>query len=176
MPARPAKTKSSKCTRGCGQPSGGKTRCSSCLERHNRHNRQTYRERVLRGQCTNCMSGAEVGIFCFTHWLKNVGVPHKLGNKQGTALLRRLWESQKGYCAITGEVMVPGSTASLDHIIPKSRGGQSDEGNLQWVLLRVNRLKWDMTYTELIQTCRQVLQAHDQRAHVNTRFDDLRSN
>lgn len=144
------------------------------FEKKRAHNRRYYSERVARGQCPKCILPAEVGIFCFTHWLKNVGVSHGLGNKKGTELLRQLWEEQRGRCAVTGEVLIPGATASLDHIIPKSRGGESIRGNLRWVLLKVNQLKWDMTHDELVEMCRKVIQAEDRR--VTESNQNMRSN
>lgn len=104
-----------------------------------------------------------MGIFCFTHWLKNVGTSHGLGNKKGTATLLALWEEQSGLCAVTGEKLVPGLNASLDHIIPKSRGGSSDKKNLRWVLLRINQLKWDMTHEEFVDMCRLVVRVQDKQ-------------
>lgn len=101
-----------------------------------------------------------------THWFKNVGVPHGLGSKRGIEILRSLWDEQRGRCAVTGEVLVPGSTASIDHIIPKSRGGSSDGSNLRWVLLRVNQIKWDMTHDEFVDVCRAVVRAQDRRDHT----------
>jgi len=154
------------CVKGCGKPTATSgRRCFVCLEKQRRDNRRYYAKRVARGQCPSCRKSAEVGIFCFKHWLKNVGVPHGLGNGKGIALLQRLWEEQKGQCAITGETLIPGATASIDHIIPKSRGGASVNGNLQWVLLQVNRIKWDMTNEEFVETCRKVVRAADRRSN-----------
>lgn len=100
-------------------------------------------------------------MFCLTHWFKNIGVSHGLGNKRGIALLRQLWNEQKGRCAVTGELLVPGITASIDHAIPKSKGGLSNKENLRWVLLNINRAKWDMTHDEFVEVCRLVVRTHD---------------
>lgn len=112
-----------------------------------------------------------------THWFKNVGVPHGIGNKKGIELLRSLWLEQGGLCAVTGERLVPGSTASIDHIIPKSKGGTSERGNLRWVLLRINQAKWDMTHDEFVAVCRQVVREQDRReAAKATENHSMRSN
>lgn len=164
------------CIKGCGRPAlSGRSRCAVCLERHRADHRRYYNQRVLRGQCPSCAKNAEVGIFCFTHWLKNVGVPHGLGNRKGIAVLQQLWVEQKGCCAVTGEVLVPGATASLDHVVPKSRGGDSSKKNLRWVLLRINQIKWDMTHEEFVETCRKVVRAAD-AALVQTSEQMARSN
>jgi 5-methylcytosine-specific restriction endonuclease McrA len=153
------------CIRECGRPrAAGKSRCAVCLEKQRVANRRAYNARVRSGQCVFCSQRATVGAFCRDHWFKNVGVPHGLGNKKGQAILRELWEEQQGCCAVTGRPMSPGSTASLDHIVPKSRGGLSEKGNLRWVLLRINQMKWDMTNDEFVQICRVVVGASDRRA------------
>jgi 5-methylcytosine-specific restriction endonuclease McrA len=119
------------------------------------------------------MKRAEVGIFCLDHWFKNVWVPHGLGSKKGIVLLKEIWDEQKGRCAVTGEVLIPGSTASLDHIIPKSRGGSSSKENLRWVLLRINQIKWDMTHDEFVATCRMVVREQDRREAVKPVVNDV---
>lgn len=164
------------CVKGCGRSVlPGKARCATCMGKQRVANRRCYNERAQRGQCVYCMSGATVGLFCFGHWFKNVGVAHGLGSKKGQALLRQLWDEQKGRCAITGEVMVPGSTASIDHIIPKSRGGSNEKSNLQWVLLNINRSKWDMTHDEFVAVCRSVVREQDRRAKAVNELS-MRSN
>jgi hypothetical protein len=132
------------------------------LEKKREGNQRLYNERAQRGQCVYCQERAAVGMFCFTHWFKNVGVPHGLGNKKGIVLLKQLWDEQNGRCAVTGTELLPGFNASLDHIVPKSRGGTSEKSNLRWVLLRINQIKWDMTHDEFVEVCRAVVLAQDQ--------------
>lgn len=167
---------SAACGRGCGRACvPGKSRCAVCLEKQRVSNRRLYNARAQCGQCVFCMKGAVVGMFCFDHWFKNVGVPHGLGNKKGQAILHALWEEQKGRCAVTGEFLTPGATASLDHIIPKSRGGSSEKSNLRWVLLSVNRSKWDMTHEEFVAVCRAVVREQDRQAKASNDVS-MRSN
>ena len=85
--------------------------------------------------------------FCIKHWVKNVCRPYyHRKNKRGwvdadTAL--DIWNNQKGCCAVTGLPLVPGSTATLDHRIPVSKGGTNSRENLQFVHSAVNAFKWD---------------------------------
>ena len=58
---------------------------------------------------------------------------------------------QKFKCAISEIDIRPGVNASLDHVIPKSRGGLSTIDNLRWVDVRVNKAKNNMLDTEFIE-------------------------
>ena len=76
---------------------------------------------------------------------------HNMGAKDRRRRQRRLFAEQSGICAICG-LPLPrlGSRhprhpdrASLDHIIPRSRGGKNDLSNLQLVHDRCNNEKAD---------------------------------
>lgn len=69
--------------------------------------------------------------------------------------LAKLWKSQRGKCALTGERL--DRSAEVDHIIPKVRGGTDDIGNLRWVIRRVNLAKRDMTDAEFFTLCSNVM-------------------
>ena len=61
-----------------------------------------------------------------------------------------MWKAQNGTCALTGEKLIPGKNASLDHIVPRCRGGGNDN-NLQWVTKEANYFKRARTNEELIR-------------------------
>lgn len=145
--------------RNCGKPRDGSgPRCASCLKKE----RDRYRLRAERGECVVCGVRATAGAFCFHHWLRNIGAPYGLNKKNGgLEMLKRLWEQQKGRCAVTGKELTPGVNASLDHIVPVSRGGVSTQGNLRWVLYEINIAKADMTHEQFIEMCRDVVRAQD---------------
>lgn len=77
-------------------------------------------------------------------------------------MLKRLFEASGGICKYTGQSMVLGQNAHLDHIQPRSKGGTHDESNLQWISADANHLKH--TYTEkefravlkmIVENCRE---------------------
>jgi hypothetical protein len=71
-----------------------------------------------------------------------------------------LLERQNFRCALTGQHLNP-SNASLDHVIPVSRGGAHTIENMQVVLTSANHAKGTMTQDEFIQLCREVVAGAD---------------
>lgn len=70
--------------------------------------------------------------------------------------LEALWERQGGLCGLTGRPL-DHAKADIDHIVPVSRGGGHDLGNLRWVTRRANRAKGNMTDQEFFELCQDVL-------------------
>jgi 5-methylcytosine-specific restriction endonuclease McrA len=58
---------------------------------------------------------------------------------------------QGGICPYTGKILSLGKDASVDHIVPKSRGGSTELSNLQWVYYQVNFMKGDMFHEEFLE-------------------------
>jgi hypothetical protein len=53
----------------------------------------------------------------------------------------RVWERQKGVCALTGRKIRPGDQKRLDHKVPLADGGENRESNLQWLLVDAHKDK-----------------------------------
>jgi 5-methylcytosine-specific restriction endonuclease McrA len=68
----------------------------------------------------------------------------------------RLLEWQQHRCALTGRTLTP-ETASLDHIMPVSCGGEHVMENAQVLHKDVNRAKTTMSNDEFIHLCREVV-------------------
>lgn len=77
--------------------------------------------------------------------------------KVTAARLLDLAKRQNYRCAITGRELTP-ETASLDHIVPLSRGGAHVLSNIWLVDQKVNFAKGTMTYGEFVQLCRDVVE------------------
>lgn len=67
---------------------------------------------------------------------------------------------------MTGEKLIPGFNASLDHIIPVSKGGSSNKANLRWVTSTINHMKWDLTDEEFVNMCRVVVDLSERKPIV----------
>lgn len=120
------------------------------------YHKQRYDERRAAGLCPKCGAKATVGSLCLNDWFSNVSANH-FGTRAYGEQLRDLWDEQEGRCAYTGEVLVPGENASLDHRVPVTRGGSNDVSNVHWTSYRINRMKTDMTEDEFFAACKAVL-------------------
>lgn len=130
--------------------------------------RRIYERKVASGICVGCTKLATVGLRCMDHWFDCIGRSYGLTMRNGGAeFLRELWDVQRGLCALTGEAMVQGQNATIDHIVPCSRGGSSDKTNLQWVTRRANQAKNDLTTEEFVELCRAVVQSHKEGRATN---------
>lgn len=124
--------------------------------------RRSYNRRKAKGICASCTKPRETSLFCLEHWFYSVGKAYGFSLKNGgTAELRRKWTAQGGRCAISGEHLTPGENASLDHIVPRARGGASSIENVQWVTKKINAAKYDRTVSEFVDLCRSVVSYAD---------------
>ena len=141
----------------CGKPRSGKfLRCAACGDLR----RRTYRKYADARCCTRCGKQADAGGLCVKHWFEVVAKRLRRCSSEAdidASTLARMWARQNGRCALTGQKLVPGLNASVDHILPESRGGLTTEGNLQWTTAAVNSAKWDKTVEEFVELCGQVL-------------------
>lgn len=80
--------------------------------------------------------------------------------------LLRLAESQNFRCAYTGEELTP-QTASLDHKVPLSQGGEHTIDNLHLVRQDVNRAKGAMDDADFIQMCLDIADHHRKKRKRN---------
>lgn len=111
------------------------------------------------GRCTVCKRRprGDHTLTCSSCWF--VEVASRLRGV-GTLELRSLWHSQQGRCALTGQLLVQGKNASVDHIVPRSRGGKDEIANLRWVVLHANFAKGAMLDEDFVAMCKRVAEKH----------------
>ena len=118
--------------------------------------KELYDRRREARECVKCGTQPTVNeVFCERCWFTSAAATCAGGSKNAHLIID-LWHRQGGCCYYTGEPLVPGSNASLDHQQPRSRGGRDVPDNLRWVSLRVNLMKTSMTHGEFIKTCAQI--------------------
>lgn len=109
--------------------------CSKCTIDNQLNKRKAYKEQGLCRCCGNKrLKGSTV---CFYHFV------YLLSNKyQANAekLIDKLKE-QNFKCFYTNTLLLPSVNASLDHIVPRSKGGTDEIDNLVWVDISVNNMK-----------------------------------
>lgn len=159
---------------GCCQACGAVldrngARCNRCLLQQRSRSVSRATERAAAGLCYRCSSkltenGYDVCLGaaypqCGKCYFRNMAKLH-LGSADRWTVLSGLFKRQHGRCAYTGENLVLGLTASLDHIVPISKGGRSVASNLQWVTKIVNHAKNNMDHVEFVSMCKRVAENH----------------
>jgi hypothetical protein len=132
--------------------------CYECLVKRREYEAERRKRRIANNLCGKCVKNPPLpnNTNCLDCWFKNKAASNTRTVKN-TQALKDMWERQKGRCAISGLPMTPGLDASLDHIIPKSKGGSNTVTNLQWVLFDVNSLKSNNTIERLIVICKAII-------------------
>lgn len=141
----------------CGKPlkTDEKKNCNKCKKRRCESTRKTQITRRKRGLCPSCGEIATIGADCEKCWFKRIS-RYNTGAVKNWLSIKKLLEKQEYKCVYTGKKLIPGKNASIDHIVPKSKGGNNSIKNLQWVDEQVNRIKNDMTHYEFITFCKLI--------------------
>ena len=143
---------------GCSNPLFTKAVCKSCLE--NNHKQQGQRVERLRaaGLCFVCgkLIATPCGR-CEKCQLKYLARFY-LGDRKQWEILKELYKKQNGRCAYTNIPITIGNTASIDHIVPKSKGGQNIISNYQWTHCWINLAKKTTIHEEFILKLKEFIE------------------
>lgn len=99
---------------------------------------------------------------CTKFWFLST-ITNNLGNILLKDQLIEIYNTQRGICPLTGDFLVPGVNMSLDHIIPRARGGTNEISNLRWVTQEANRVKFTMSDSELILMCKDIILIYEKQ-------------
>lgn len=126
--------------------------CSECL----RKKREREKERKKSGLCSTCgKTQSSCGILCEICYFKSVSNRHFQSVKRWREL-KSIFEEQGMKCPYSQRKLIAGTNASLDHKIPKSKGGNDEKDNLQWVYSPINTMKLNMLEEEFFELIREV--------------------
>ena len=134
----------------------GKTQCITCHASTGRARQIIINHRIENGICSKCgkHSAFPSKKFC----VKCLVASQARLAKTTLKILLEVFEEQKGQCPYTGRHLILGGDASVDHKLPRSKGGTNNKPNLQWVHYNVNVAKLNMTHDEFITFCREIVE------------------
>lgn len=116
-------------------------RCNECTVHRRKKKHARLASRFKLGMCRDCSEPRLENCKCCKRCSIKRVARNTLGNVKLTNAIERLFDQQNGICPYTGDKLIFGKTASLDHKIPRHAGGSHDVSNLQWVRLDVNIIK-----------------------------------
>jgi len=162
-----------KCGKCKKEHEGKKSTCDECLIKL-RHLRASKRDELLKnGVCLACenRSSFEASYYCETCWFKRISW-NATGSIGNWRKLKTLWIEQNGLCALTNAKLIPGSSASIDHIIATSKGGSDEIHNLRWVHREVNQAKSNLSDREFYSMCKAVFLFNYHKMESNNKPKD----
>jgi 5-methylcytosine-specific restriction endonuclease McrA len=154
---RAERKKKGLCT-ACGKKNDRKTdKCSKCGKKQTKYIQGVRKHRLKNRVCYQCgREPATCGKYGIECWFR-ICAQNNMGDQSlGPALLES-FEKQERKCVYTGIELIPGDNATLDHIVPRSRGGLNAIDNIQWVTRTVNQMKTDMTHDEFVEMCSMIV-------------------
>ncbi len=140
----------------CGKnfPIPNKNLCEKCNEDMHERSRRKYQKDKSNGDY-HCGYKAIIKGNCVSCWFDQIA-RNATGSRLNGVYLAEKFEEQKHLCYYTNKIMIPGVNASIDHKIPRKRGGSDDLINLVWCDFNVNMQKRDLTEKEFIEQCKLV--------------------
>ena len=134
--------------------------CEKCRQYHRSYSNKTRSARMERksetGSCAACSAQAMgKSRYCKKHFLENILCKYGVPTDEYALFWEKL-EQQKFLCYYTGTEIIPGINASIDHRLPRSRGGKNDITNCVWCDRNINAFKRDATDEEFINLCKRI--------------------
>ncbi len=152
----------------CGVvPQNQTWRCAKCYQYWAAKREAWSRRRIADGYCGACgknplgpnLKGARGYDICIPCYLRASARRHLGSSRHWHVLLEKL-EAQDYRCPYTGDKLILGVTASVDHIMPRSRFPElaHDPKNVEWITREINEFKRDRTPEELMALLHRIIE------------------
>lgn len=141
--------------------------CKVCRNKYEKEKRDL---RIKKGVCVRCQKERPPNClnYCEYHHIEALVIRNfgRSSKKEITDYLYQKLHTQKYICPYTGEKLVLGINAHVDHIYPKARFPElaNNLNNLEWISKEANYAKRDLTREEFISFCKKVViysKSHD---------------
>ncbi len=144
----------------CGKNYANENRvlCQDCKEKQAIDQKKRRQEKFKFGICQDCPNPFTVNNkYCFSCWVRTLCNAHSIKLEYIDDIIVK-FSTQNELCYYTNKLLVPGENASMEHLIPRSRGGSDEPNNIVWCDKRVNLCKGNMTEIEFIELCKLITQ------------------
>ena len=136
--------------------------CKICMSKAAmKSTKKSHSKRLEKGLCRICGKSRlkNSKSFCEFHYIDSM-TRNAIGyrSKEAALLLYDKLYSQKFTCPYTGEKLVLGVNAWIDHVLPRSRfpSQEASLDNLEWTSKKANRAKHNLTKEEFLELCKLI--------------------
>lgn len=122
-------------------------------------NKNWMNKQKFKGLCIFCnIESLEYSNLCEKHFFLSLA-SSTLGDRTKAEDLKHLFHLQDKKCYLTGEKLILGLNASIDHIISQSKRPdlKNNMKNVKWCSKKVNEIKRDLSYKEFIELCKKII-------------------
>ncbi len=131
--------------------------CAKCLKRGRENGKKRRAERRAAGLCLNCgkiphLPGTYACEVCYLKTQANVN----FGTTAEWEFLLKIFNDAGRRCVYSGLPIEFGTTATLDHRVPLTRGGSLGPENVQWIHAMVNQMKWNYLEDEFLKMAAKI--------------------
>lgn len=146
------------CLKDCGQRV-----CDTCKAKQIEYRRKRRAEFISNGKCDICGGNTINGKKCHKHYLQAASQT-AFGTKNHWEYLFELLKKQDFKCWYSGIPLVLGFNTSIEHknSLAKNSNAKTID-NVVWADLQVNLCKRDLSASEFINLCKQVVLASEKR-------------
>ena len=131
------------------------TKCKKASTKSKRPNKRKIRNQKGKKFCIDCGKPAYPGYDkCPKHLVVNI--IRKYDSADNWPLYWDKLVQQDFKCYYSGVKLIPGRNLSLDHVVPRSKGGSCDASNCVWCDKYLNFAKNDLTLEQFVIRCKKV--------------------
>ncbi len=146
---------------GINKPTGTSQKCTACNDKQRKLNRDRRERLVASALCGSCGKEPHMEAHADNSTPLCSMCFYKQGSRAylGTAKRwKELRDKMTEFCPYTGEPLVLGYNAELDHVLPRATHPElsNEITNLEWVSKIANRAKRDMTKVQFIALCKRI--------------------
>jgi 5-methylcytosine-specific restriction endonuclease McrA len=168
-----------KCSKGtisyhCGEGQKEKTNQRRITNRNKQHPLSRKIENFIKPNRTTSIHFLETNRTLNKIIYQKIAVFSRLNNKDYNYMAFTVEEfcekiGDNPKCALTGRKinLLDSRSYQLDHIVPRSKGGDNSLDNCQLTCREANQAKHELTTEEFIALCREVVEYFDNRGREN---------
>lgn len=142
----------------------GQTRCQVCIDKENNAGVTRRKKYLFGGKCEKCGKDKDDVAIWHHNWCAKCQLKHKFNydvpREDAAEIINNMLKSQDYRCALTGRCLKT-NKFHIDHINPRSKGGENKPDNWQLIIEDANMFKKDIGQSDLLSIVKDIAIHHN---------------